>query len=222
MSQLGLPFDWAGQAHAGQFILSEANRMAAQHIEQWRDWPVPISILSGPPKSGKTTLGHHFAVISGGDVIDDAPRMANDQLFYRWNMARDSGRPLLLVSRDVPASWTVTLPDLRSRIAAAPHVRIEEPDDALVHALIENGLARAGSAYSADLPDWLARRTERSYAAIALLLDRLNAMSLASTRKISVPMAKEALQNLGFLPISGDEPASPAAHPQGEKNIDNV
>ncbi len=222
MSQIGLPFDWAGQARAGHFILSDANRLAAGHIERWRDWPVPISILSGPPRSGKTTLGRHFADISGGEVIDNAQRVANHELFHRWNIARDGGRPLLLISREAPQSWTVTLPDLRSRLAAAPHVSIAEPDDALMRALIEGGLARAGSAYAPDVPEWLARRVERSYGAVAMLLDELNRLSLASSRKISVPFVKEALHRIGFLPIVEPDAAPEEAPEQDRKSSDNV
>jgi len=202
VSQIGLPFDWEGQAQADNFLIGEANHLALRHIEQWRDWPIPISILSGPARSGKTTLGRHFIALSDGEVIDDAERQGDEYLFHQWNIARDSGRPLLLIAQNAPAQWNVTLPDLRSRLVAAPHIRIAEPDDMLVRQLIETGLARAGSAFSSDVPEWLARRIERSYAAVADLLVRLNSLSLAASRKISVPMLKEALQISGTSPIT--------------------
>ncbi|RXR31044.1 HdaA/DnaA family protein [Sphingobium fluviale] len=201
MSQIGLPFDWQEQGGQGQFIAGEANRIALAHIESWRSWPIPISILSGPPRSGKTALARHFATISGGVVIDEANRQPNEALFHQWNIARDSGVPLLLIAREAPELWTVALPDLRSRLAAAPHVRIEEPDDALMLALIETGLAQAGSAYAPDVPEWLSRRIERSYAALAAALDQLNRASLAAARKISIASAKEALQNSHLFSI---------------------
>lgn len=205
MSQIGLPFDWQEQGGQGQFISGEANRLALAHIERWREWPIPISVLSGPPLSGKSTLGRHFETISGGSVIDNANRQAQDMLFHQWNVARDSGVPLLLIAREAPENWTISLPDLRSRLAAVPHVRIEEPDDVLMRALIETGLARAGSAYAPDVPEWIARRLERSYAAVASALDTLNRASIASSRKISVASAKEALQNCHLFPIEGED-----------------
>lgn len=223
MSQIGLPFDWEGQAQTGIFLVSDANRLAMRHVGQWREWPVPISILSGPPRSGKSSLGRHFAALSGGEVIDDvdregANRERDEILFHRWNMARDSGRPLLLIARTAPAQWNVALPDLRSRLAVAPHVRIGEPDDDLVRQLIATGLAQAGSAYAPDVPEWLARRIERSYAAVAELLVRLNGLSLAASRKISVPMLKEALQKSGISPIVGpDSTPEGASGPDGEE-----
>lgn len=222
MSQIGLPFAWGEQAGPGEFIVAEANRLAARHIAQWREWPIPISILSGPPRSGKSLLGRHFAAISGGTVIEDANHRDNQALFHAWNAARDSGIPLLLIAREAPQSWTVSLPDLRSRLAAAPHIRIGEPDEALVVALIEAGLGQAGSAFAADVPVWLARRIERSYSAVGTVLHHLNALSLASGRKITLATAKEALQNTGFLPIVGDE-SKPSSDPgPQDSRADNV
>lgn len=205
MSQIGLPFDWQERGGEAPFIAGEANRLALAHIERWREWPIPISVLSGPPRSGKSVLGQYFAALSGGTVIDEATSESDDTLFHRWNIARDSGVPLLLIACEPPEGWRVMLPDLRSRLAAAPHLRIEEPDDALLRALLETGLARAGSAYAPDVPEWLSRHMERSYAALASTLDTLNRTSLSSGRKISIASTKEALHNSHIFSIEGDE-----------------
>lgn len=209
MGQISLPFDWTGRGGSEEgFLLSEANALAVRHLESWRDWPVQTSVVSGPPRSGRSTLGRLFARISGGTVIDDAEGAGDESLFHAWNRAQLDRRPLLLIAANSPQSWTVALPDLRSRLAAAPHVRIEEPDEALVRALIEHGLAQAGTSWSPDVPDWLHRRIERSYAAVAGVVDCLNRASLSSNRKISVSFAKETLQRAGFLPILYSDPAS--------------
>src|SRR5690606_15898880 len=126
---------------------------------------------------------------------------------HAWNEAQTQRRPLLMIGQASPAQWTVALPDLRSRLAAAPHVAIAEPDEALARALIERGLATVGASYAADLSDWLLRRVERSYAGIAGVTRLLNEASLSSGRKISVAMAKEALQGAGFLPILPSDPS---------------
>jgi hypothetical protein len=203
--QIGLPFDWSAQGGDGAFLVSEANRIAVAHLENWRDWKVQTSVLSGPPRSGRSTLARQFAEASGGTVIERADRVGDETLFHAWNRAQIEARPLLLVADAPPAHWTVALPDLRSRLAAVPHVRIEEPDEPLIRALIERGLAQAGTAWAADLIDWLVKRMERSYAAIASTVDVLNRASIASGRKISVALAKDSLQAAGFLPIVGDD-----------------
>lgn len=201
MNQIGLPFDWSGGGERDEFLLSEANALAARHLERWRDWPVMTSVLTGPPKSGRSTLARHFARASGGEVIDEAEGADEHGLFHAWNRAQTERVPLLLVGHSPPQSWTVALPDLRSRLAAAPHVAITEPDEALARALIERQLASAGTAFAPDLSDWLLRRIERSYGAIASVTRLLNDASLSSGRKISAARAKEVLQGAGFLPI---------------------
>jgi len=201
MSQIGLPFDWSGQGGEDAFLVSEANRIAVRHLEGWRDWKVRTSILSGPPRSGRSTLARQFAAASDGTIIEQAGQMEDELLFHAWNRAQLEGRPLLLVADRSPADWAVALPDLKSRLAAAPHVSIAQPDEALVRALIERGLAAAGTAWAADVPDFLTRRIERSYAAVAAVVDQLNRASVAAGRKISVGMAKEVLQLAGLLPI---------------------
>jgi chromosomal replication initiation ATPase DnaA len=204
-SQISLPFDWTDQS-GHDFLVSDANALAVRHLERWQDWPVQTSVLSGPPRSGRSTLARLFAQSSGGTVIDDAEGAGDEALFHAWNRAQLDRRPLLLVSGQAPQHWTVALPDLRSRLAAAPHVRIGEPDEALMLALIERGLGAMGATWSPDVPEWLHRRIERSYAALAGVIGCLNAASLSSNRKISVSFAKEALQRAGFLPILYSDP----------------
>lgn len=208
MSQISLPFDWSGHdaTAVDSFLVSDANQLAVRHLERWSEWPVAASVLSGPSKSGRSTLGRQFTRLSGGTVIDDADGAGDEVLFHAWNRAQLDRQPLLLIAQAQPQDWTVALPDFRSRLTAMPHVRIEEPDDTLVRALIERGLASSGAPWSPDVVDWLPRRIERSYAAIADILGYLQAQSLSQRRKISVPFAKEALQGAGFSPMIGSDP----------------
>lgn len=204
MRQISLPLDRPDQGRGDAFLVSDANRIAVRHLEGWRGWPLAISVLSGPPLSGRSTLGRQFAAMSGGTVIDDAQGQDDQRLFNAWNEAQTARRPLLMIGGSAPGQWPVALPDLRSRLAAVPHVAIEQPDEALARALIERALISAGAGYAADLPEWLLRRIERSYAGIAAATRLLDEAALSSGRKISVAMAKEALQAAGFLPIFPD------------------
>lgn len=204
MIQFGLPLDWPGRSGA-DFLTSDANAVAVRHLENWRDWPVMTSILTGPALSGRSTLGRHFARQAGARVIDDAWPGDEEALFHAWNRAQDERRPLLLIADAPPALWTIALPDLRSRVGAAPHVALAQPDEALAIALIERGLMAAGAPFAADVPTWVGHRVERDYRTIAAVIDALNAHALSSGRKISAALAKEALQMAGILPIEGKD-----------------
>lgn len=213
MTQISLPFERHGGSSEGDFLVSEANRIAVAHLKRWREWPLSISVLTGPALSGRSILARHFAQMSGGEVIDDAQgikgRRDDHFLFHAWNEAQTAHRPLLMVGDTPPSGWDVRLPDLRSRLAAVPHVAIEAPDELLARALICRAFDLAGASYAPDVPDWLLRRVERRYDAIAQVTGLLDRAALSSGRKISVAMAKETLQSAGFLPIVPSDPPPP-------------
>jgi len=55
-----------------------------------------------------------------------------------FNLVAERRGAMLLTAREPPARWAGLLPDLRSRLAAAPAVAggVAEPDDALLAALL--------------------------------------------------------------------------------------
>lgn len=205
MIQLPLPMAWGEQGEADRLLMTPANAQAVSLLRDWARWPSPATLLVGPPRSGRSLMGRLFVAESGGALVDDADSADEEQLFNQWNMARDSCRPLLLIAREAPPLWAVALPDLRTRLATAAVARIAPPDEAITAALIAQGLARAGSAYAPNLPEFVARRVTRCYQSIDRVVSALNAESLSSARKLTVAMARAALGAAGLL--ADDRPA---------------
>ncbi|MCW2390525.1 DnaA ATPase domain-containing protein [Sphingobium sp. B11D3A] len=199
MTQLPLPIGWSRHGGAESLLVHAANTDALALIRDWQRWPSPCTLLVGPSRSGRSLIAEVFLRESGGVLVDDADRADETHLFHLWNEARDSGRPLLMVASEAPPTWTIALPDLRTRLATAAVARILPPDEAVTAALIVHGLERAGSAFAPDLPDFLARRTARCYAAIEGVVAELNALSLARGQKLSVALARQALRNNALL-----------------------
>lgn len=199
MSQIGLPFEWPADEQERDFILSDANRLVSRHLEHWSLWPVMATILTGPRKSGRSLLGRIFARKSGGALIDDAERAGEEAIFHAWNRAQEERRPLLIVADAPPPTWEVRLPDLRSRLSATPHVAITEPDDPLAGALIEKLIVARGLAPPPDLARYLLPRIERSYVGIHRIVDALDALALASRHRITLPLARKALESIGVI-----------------------
>lgn len=191
MAQIALPLDWPVASGEADFILSDANRLAFEHLRRWHTWPVMATILVGPRKSGRSLLGGIFARKVGGRLFDDAPQHDEETLFHAWNDAQAQRRPVLLVS-DTP-HWEVTLPDLRSRLAATPHVEIGQPDDALICNLIVKLLSDRGIVIPPEIPQYVAPRIERSYVAVLKAVDSLDHAALASRRRLTLPAARAAL-----------------------------
>ena len=193
MDQIALPFHWPVADRDEDFLLSEANRAAFDHFKRWSIWPVMATILTGPRKSGRSLLGRIFVRKSGGRLFDDAERHEEEDLFHAWNEAQTSRKPLLIVAAVPPPRWEIALPDLRSRLAATPHVAIRPPDDDLIGALILKLLGDRGIAAPAELADYLVPRIERSYVAVQKVVDALDRAVLSHHKRMTLPVAKRAL-----------------------------
>ncbi len=195
--QLPLPLGWKAAQGQKDFYVSAANAEAVRFLDGWGTWPVPVALLVGPPGSGKSHLGAIFARRTSARLIDDADAgMSDEALFHAWNEAVESRRPLLLTARSAPADWHVALPDLRSRLAATPMVRIGPPDDALLHHLFLKLWRDRGITPPPELAPYVLRRITRSFAAVAAAVEALDAAALASQRPLSVPLARAALLDL--------------------------
>lgn len=199
MSQFALPFAWPAVEDERDFCRGDANAAAIRHLEHRSLWPVMATLLTGPRKSGRSLLGRIFVAKAGGALIDDADQRPEEELFHAWNRAQASRQPLLLIADAPPPAWQIHLPDLRSRIAATPHIAIDEPDDALAAALLERLLGQRGLAAGPEVIAYLLPRIERSYVAILRVIDALDQLSLARRSRITVPLARQALLSIGVI-----------------------
>lgn len=199
MDQIALPLDWPVADSDADFLISQSNRTTFEHLRRWSLWPVMATLLSGPRKSGRSLLGRIFVRNTGGRLFDDAERHDEEALFHAWNDAQQRRKPLLIVVDAPPPEWEISLADLRSRVNATPHVRLEEPDDALIGNLVIKLLGDRGIAAPADLAAYLVPRIERSYMAIQQVVDILDRAMLSNHRRMTVPMARRALTDAGMI-----------------------
>lgn len=199
MNQIALPLAWPVADKEEDFLLSECNRNAFDHLRRWALWPVMATVLVGPRKSGRSLLGRIFVRKTDGRLFDDAEDHDEERLFHAWNEAQQARRPLLIIASAPPAGWGIRLPDLRSRLAATPLVEIAGPDDALIGQLIVKLLADRGVAAPQELGDFLVPRIERSYVALQSVVGVLDSVMLSHHRRITVPLAKRALEEAGLI-----------------------
>jgi len=200
MSQIALPLVWPADPRDDEFLVSDSNTRAVHALEHWATWPVMTSLLVGPRKSGRSLLSRIFAAKSGGTIIDDAPVRAETDLFHAWNRAQAERRPLLMVADVAPPAWSITLPDLRSRLSATPVAEIGAPDDNLMRALLEREFGRRGMDARPDLIDWLVTRIERSHVAVMRTVDALDQEVMERRKRLSIPLARTALAAAALIP----------------------
>ena len=185
--------------------MSDSNRAA---VEALADWPNPIGgvmAICGPAGCGKSRLGQIWAervgavAIQGAEaalidplglegrpvLLDPARDVDDETLFHLINLAQSPGGALLMVARSAPSSWEATLPDLRSRLDAVISVPMEVPDDAVLSAMLAARFAERGIRPQKDVVPYLVRRIDRSAAAAAAVVERLDAMHRPVTRALA-------------------------------------
>ena len=199
MSQIALPLDWPVADREEDFLVADSNRAAFEHLRRWALWPVMATVLTGPRKSGRSLLGRIFVRKTGGRLFDNAESHDEEALFHAWNEAQASRRPLLIVADAPPPQWRIALPDLRSRLAATPQAAIGPADDLLLGQLILKLLGDRGIAAPPELADYLVPRIERSHVAALAAVDALDRVMLSHHRRMTVPLARKALEEEGLL-----------------------
>ena len=191
--QIALPLDWPQSDGDARFIISFANREAFEHFRKFSLWPVKATILTGPRRSGRTLLARSFVERVGGRLFDEADRRDEEELFHAWNQAQDSGRPLVMVSDDVPPAWAPRLPDLKTRLAITPVTRIEHPDDDLFAALIQLHFADRGLHVPADALRFMSDRLQRDYWTVERAVETVDRYAIAERARVSLPTIRRAL-----------------------------
>ncbi|HEU0134911.1 MAG TPA: DnaA/Hda family protein [Allosphingosinicella sp.] len=199
MPQIALPLDWPVADRDEDFLISESNRAAFDHLKRWSLWPVMATLVTGPRKSGRSLLGRLFVRKTGGRLFDTAEDHDEEAIFHAWNEAQLSRRPLLIVADSPPPQWQVELPDLRSRLAATPHIAIGPPDDTLIGDLIVKLLGDRGIAVPPEVPAFIVPRIERSYVAVQQVVAALDRAALSHHRRMTVTMARRALSESGMI-----------------------
>ena len=216
-AQLPLAFGHAPQMSEGDFLVAPCNAEAHAWVHAQAGWPGPASIVYGPAGCGKTHLAHLFARAAGARLVQaldltvetlpglladapalvvedcDRPGLDETALFHLINLAKETGRVLLLSGRGAPVSWAVRLPDLRSRLLAMPSVAIGAPDDGLLAAVLVKLFADRQLRIGEEVVTYLLGRMERSFEACARLVERLDQAALAGRRAITVPLARGVL-----------------------------
>lgn len=205
--QLALDLPHVPALDADDFMVSACNADAMRLIESWPDWSARCALIAGPAGAGKSHLvnvwrGRSRAkVLSAAaleesmmDTVDaiplaleDVDRFVRDEraLFHLLNLSRERGFDILLTARSLPGAWPVALGDLRSRLRSLPFAQIGAPDDALLRAVLVKLFDDRQLSAPPAVIDYLLRRMERSVAAAADLVARMDKAALAERRRIT-------------------------------------
>ena len=210
-------FDWGVRPALGRedFLVAPCNEAAVAWLDRWPDWPGPALVIHGPSGSGKSHLAEVWRRRSGAQIVG-AERLAEAPLedgraplalvidglggpvderahLHAYNAIAERGGHLLLTARTPPARWPLALPDLASRLRLAPAAALGLPDDALLAALMLKLFSDRQIAVAAEVPAYVVPRVERTFEAVARLVDRLDRAALADGRAVTVPLVRAVL-----------------------------
>lgn len=219
-----IPLDLGHRTALGRddFMVATNNHDAVAWIDLWPEWPAPCLVLYGPVASGKTHLGAVWAerseaiCVKASDInetmirdiadmkhhviIEDADALIGNLksekgLFHLYNIFKEEKRSFLLTLKEPPVRRTFALPDLASRLRAAPSVAIREPDEDLIAALLVKHFNDRQIRVGAEVLHYILPRIERSFEAVRDLVERADKIAMIEKRKISIPLLREILNS---------------------------
>lgn len=219
-------FDWPVRPALGRedFLVAPCNEAAVAWLDRWPDWPGPALAIHGPPGSGKSHLAEVWrqrsdaGAVQASKLAEAAPeaggetktlvveglggRIDERALLHLYNAIAERGGHLLLTASAPPAHWPLALLDLASRLRLAPAAALGMPDDALLGALMLKLFADRQIAVAPEVPAYVVPRIERTFDAVATLVERLDRAALAEGRAITVPLVRAVLSASDTKPLA--------------------
>lgn len=214
-AQYPLPFEAGSSMLPQDYIITPCNISITQTLLQLPSATTPVVLLLGPAASGKTHLLHWLSSartcafvdaaalgnIPASDwlkhdictLIDGIEKADEAALAQAINHARATGSPLLL---SADSAFTSILPDLDSRLKAAHHVHMPDPDDALHEALLHKYFADLQWRTSGDVLAYIATRLPRDMVSLQQFVALADAEGLAQKRALTIPFASAILKRM--------------------------
>lgn len=213
--QFVLELDHAPSLVEDDFIVGAGNRMAYDHLCAFPNWSGPLTLITGPTKSGKSHLGHIWAERAGAQIvavdaveaiagaggrepvlIEDVDRVPYEEaaLFHLLNQSMRDQRPVLMTARTPVLQWGYKTNDLLSRARLAAHFAVETPDDTQLSQMFAKLFADRQVSVDAKVVSYLSARMERSAEEVAVLVGLMDKLALIQRGPITRAIAAKALE----------------------------
>ncbi|WP_368904822.1 chromosomal replication initiator DnaA [Taklimakanibacter lacteus] len=225
-----LAFDLPHRPASGRddFLVTPSNAKAVALIDLWPNWPSNSLILLGPPGSGKSHLAAVWHEVTGAAlaspaevqepavprllekgalVVEDAPgaRLNEPALFHLLNLAREQKAFVLITARQAPVSWGIAVPDLLSRLKAAPIAQLGAPDDDLLRGVLVKLFADRQIAIDETVVSYLLARMPRELAAARSLVAEIDRRALEERAEVTRNFVARVLGGITTPGFAEDE-----------------
>lgn len=225
-----LAFDLPHRPASGRddFLVTPSNAKAVALIDLWPNWPANSLILLGPPGSGKSHLAAVWHEMTGAAVagppdiranavprllekgalvIEDAPGRALDEpaFFHLLNLAREQKAYVLITAQQAPVAWDLALPDLLSRLKAAPSAQLGAPDDVLLRGVLVKLFADRQIGIDEAIVSYLLSRMPRELAAARTLVTEIDRRALEERAEVTRNFVAKVLGDITSPGLFADE-----------------
>jgi chromosomal replication initiation ATPase DnaA len=136
-------------------------------------------------------MNHHIIIEDADALIGNI--VGEKGLFHLYNIFKEEQRSILLTLNEPPVRRRFALPDLASRLRAAPSVAIREPDEQLLEALLVKLFNDRQIRVSAEALAYILPRIERSFEAVRDLVERADQKAMIEKRSITIPFLRDIL-----------------------------
>lgn len=200
-------------------FVSSCNESAIAYIKAWPRWSHPMLVLYGPQQCGKRHLAHLWAAEVDAQFIDAETLCCDDlsaeiarhprvvmewnvitavreqAVLHCYNLVHEYEGFMLFTAPTSPASWGIQLKDLASRMNTVPAIEIQQPDDDMLKALYIKAFSDRQLRIGEDVIAYLTKRSERTYAGVAHLVQLIDAVALSEGRNITLPLARRVVEH---------------------------
>lgn len=217
MKQLPLQFSSSANFDIENYIVTDSNQEAFNWVNKWPNWEQAVysnvSCIFGEKGSGKTYLAKiwqnhsnaepvtlellerqsYFESGSTSYLLENLETFIEQRraLFSFLNHIIQSKKFLLITSEIPPMQIDFGLPDLQSRLNSVFSIPIKKPSEQLVAQILVKYFSDRQIIVESNVINYLMHRIDRSYAAIAKVVNSLDQHALTHHRKISIAMIKE-------------------------------
>lgn len=213
-------FPQVEQLNWSDFVESDENRNVLQYLKQWQSWTTNSLIIYGAPGVGKTHVVslwaqsanaacvrpdnmHQVRKLFETDVnflMDDFEEFLQPQN-YQWlfdfmNILNEKHRYLIIISRDSPSSWNISLPDLRSRLLLVPALKIQSPSDGLLFHIAKKIAKDNGITISDECVKYILNNVTRDVHTVRNTIYTLNKLSLEQKQSVTLPFVRRHIAGL--------------------------
>lgn len=114
-------------------------------------------------------------------------------LTWLYNELKDNNHSLIISGNTSPASSKLELDDLKSRLSSDQVIQIKSPNDELKIKILKLKAKERAFELSDEVIEFLIRRVDRNLTSLIEVLDKIDHVSLAAKRKITIPFVRELI-----------------------------